>query len=485
MQYRTKLYFALIGIALVSSLSGFGILFFELKKFTLLDEQVKAITVAATTASLLDAELLKQLHGEADQGGAAYQQIKASLLKARTANRRHNIYINYLYTLRPNPQNPQELLFLVDAEENPKLASKIQDVDQNAYVSDVLMHLDEYYCPGKFISDQWGTWLTGFAPIYDEEGNYVATVGADISLDRYLSDLKKLLPIFFYGFAAALLFALGGAYLLARQVTLSLKSLLDCVREIGGGNLECKANLHTHDEFEELGREINTMTEGLQERERLKLNFARYVSHHVMEKILRAESSTKLEGERRKITVLFSDIRQFTHLSEELPPEAVVALLNEYFEVMLEVVFRYQGTLDKFIGDGIMVEFGAPLDDPLQEEHAVAAAIEMQSELIKLVAKWKKEGKPEIAMGVGVHTGYAIVGNIGSERRLEYTAIGDTVNVAARLEQSTKLLKKKILISETTHEAIRDRFAFKSLGPMVLAGRKEPITVYYVDGEGV
>ena len=253
------------------------------------------------------------------------------------------------------------------------------------------------------------------------------------------------------------------------------------MREIGSGNLNFEASLETHDEFEMLADEINAMTQGLRERERLKIEFHKALPQHVMEKILKAETVAKLEGERRKITVLFSDIRQFTRLAEGLAPEQVVSLLNEYFEVMLDEIFKYQGTLDKFLGDGIMVEFGAPLDDTVQEKHAVSAALGMQKALKKLVEKWKREGKPEVAMGIGIHTGLAIVGNIGSEKRIEYTAIGDTVNVAARLEQATKLLQKPILISEMTYAAVKNEFKATSLGPMILPGRKEAITIYAIE----
>jgi adenylate cyclase len=202
-----------------------------------------------------------------------------------------------------------------------------------------------------------------------------------------------------------------------------------------------------------------------------------------MEKILKAGHVARPEGERRKITVLFSDIRQFTQLSEQLPPERVVSLLNEYFESMLEAIFRYQGTLDKFLGDGIMVEFGAPLDDALQEKHAVLTAIDMQKELMKLNAKWKSENKPVIHMGIGIHTGLAVVGNIGSEKRIDYTAVGDTVNVASRLEQATKLLKTSILISETTYLPVENEIKAICLGPMILPGRKEAITIYSIPPE--
>ena len=140
--------------------------------------------------------------------------------------------------------------------------------------------------------------------------------------------------------------------------------------------------------------------------------------------------------------------------SETLPPEKVVQLLNEYFESMVEVVFRNSGTLDKFIGDGLMVIFGAPQDDPNQEEHALKAAIEMQAELRKLAAKWKPEGL-SLRIGIGINSGPAIVGNIGSSRRMDYTAVGDTVNLASRLESTTKELGVGILISEYTYNALQ------------------------------
>jgi adenylate cyclase len=481
MKYRTKLYLSLAGTALISSITGFFVLYFQFRQHAFEDEQIKAITVAATTAALIDPEPLKVIETRSDETNPGYLEVKNELLKARDANRRQDIFIKFLYTIKPNPENPSQLIFLVDPETDPSLVSHAGDVMQNPYVGDIVHHLRDYFSPGRFVIDQWGVWISGFAPVYDKDGNYVATVGADIAAQRYFFDLQRIIQLFSLGFLVSLVFALGGGYLLARKVTFSLRSLLFTVREIGQGNFKAKSLLHTDDEFEELSTEINLMAKGLDERERLKLNFARYVSQHVMEKILKTESMAKLQGERRKITVLFSDIRQFTNLAEQLPPEQVVSLLNTYFETMIDVIFRYHGTLDKFLGDGMMVEFGAPLDDATQEQHAVLAAIDMQRELKRLVEGWKKEGKPGIEMGIGIHTGQAVVGNIGSEKRIEYTAIGDTVNVAARLEQATKLLKKPILISDTTYQAVKDQFKITSLGPLILPGRQESTVVYTVE----
>lgn len=159
----------------------------------------------------------------------------------------------------------------------------------------------------------------------------------------------------------------------------------------------------------------------------------------------------------------------------------MLKLLNEYFTEMIEVIFNYGGTLDKFIGDGMMVEFGAPLEDKLQELHAVLAAIHMQLHLDKLSDKWEKEGKQRLGMGIGIHTGLAVLGNIGSELRMEYTAIGDTVNVASRLERFTKKIEKRIIISKSVYEKVKDHFIFEDLKEIEIPGRKGIIQAYSLD----
>lgn len=475
MRFRSKLYFSLVGISAASVVAGLSLGFYDFKKLLLRTEKTKALTVAATTAALLDPEVLKQV---TEQNSLAYGEIKRQLQKVRDVNRRGFLYVGYLYTVKPNPANPHEIIYLVDAEEDPKKMSYLGEVEVNAYVNDVVHHLDHLYSEGQFISDQYGVWMTGYAPVFDAQGKYVATVGADLTIDTYKNDLYWFMELFIYTLAGAMALALCGAYFLSRSIGRSLETLHETVIVIGEGNLDAKADLHSHDEFEELANEINHMTQGLKERERMKLNFAPYVSRHVLEKIIRSEAITKLEGERRKITVLFADIRGFTHIAEHLPPEKVVSLLNDYFRAMIEIIFKHHGTLDKFIGDGLMVEYGAPLDDALQERNAVDTAVEMQKEIRRLSALWKTQGRPQLKIGIGIHTGQAIVGNIGSEVRLEYTAIGDTVNIAARLEQMSKLIDCEILLSEATYQAVKNHFTCTPLGFKTLPGREEPISVY-------
>jgi adenylate cyclase len=483
MKYRTTLNIAMVIISIASSLLAVSIFYEEIESRVVLQLKTKVASVAATTASLLDHRELKNIQTLADEKSPAYAKIVKQLRLARDANRQHEIYIKYLYLLRPHPTDPQKLIFIADAEENPKDISHTGDTytlhEKNEQI-ELTKHLNQVYNPQQFIKDNWGVWMSGFAPIYDKQGKYVATVGADISAMDITKERNLILLYAAFSFLVSILLSLLIAYFLSKRVTKHLSELCKSVNEIGKGNLKHRTIIKTHDEFNELASEINDMAQKLEERERLKQGFTRYVSQQILEKILASDTPLKLEGERRKVTILFSDIRNFTHLAESLSPEKVVSLLNEYLSIMLDIIFKHQGTLDKFLGDGMMVEFGALLPDEKQELHAIEAAIEMQNELKNLRARWEKENKPPIQIGIGIHTGTVIVGNIGSEQRMEYTAIGDAVNVASHIQNSTKEFKVPILISETTYQSVKDKFACEDLGEIFLKGRVEAIRVYKI-----
>ncbi len=478
MKYRTKLYIALVAIASVSIL--LAILIFSAKTEKLLFSILKSrsITIVATAAAQLDPQLFIEANKASSIDDPVYQKAVDVLRNILNANRRDDLYVSEIYTLYPDPTNPNELLFGVDSAPAPVAPGTIYNYSDKDLI---LKNLNSDFADPSFTTDQYGVWLSGFAPIKDAGGNYIATLSVDINAADIHDRIQELVKFAIWGLICALLIALIIAQILSKKVTKSLHHLHNVVQQIGKGNLQARSNLASDDEFGELSQGINAMCQGLQERDRLKMSFARYVSAHILDKILLSEAPLKLEGERRKVTLLFSDIRQFTHIAETLPPEDVVQLLNDYFEQMIEVIFSNSGTLDKFIGDGIMAEFGAPLDDTSQEEHAIHTAIQMHKELIKLCDKWEKQKKPRIQIGVGIHTGEAVVGNIGSEKRIEYTAIGDTVNVAARLEQATKILNVPILVSEKTYLGAKDKFPFRDLGLMALPGRKEQIRVYTID----
>lgn len=227
---------------------------------------------------------------------------------------------------------------------------------------------------------------------------------------------------------------------------------------------------------------INYFVEG---REKLRLRglFQRYVSGKVIAQILEAPEDLILSGEVKPVTVLFSDIRDFTTRSEGMSPSDLVDSLNEYLAAMVQAIHARQGMIDKFMGDGIMAIFGAPLRDENAAENAVRAAQDMLAELDRLNRRIEQRGQEPIRIGIGIHSGEAVVGNIGSPERMEYTAIGDVVNVASRIEGLNKKFNSEILISEDTYRSIRDTVQTEFLGKESVKGRSRPIAIHKVLGD--
>jgi adenylate cyclase len=222
-----------------------------------------------------------------------------------------------------------------------------------------------------------------------------------------------------------------------------------------------------------------TISEFLRERRARReavAEFSRFVNPHVVQQLVE-RGGIEGAGQSREVTLLFSDIRGFTTLSETRKPEEVVALLNRYFSMQVDVVFRHGGSLDKFIGDAIMALWGAPLDDPHHARNAVACALDMADTLQAFKHELGDEAA-EFDVGIGLHSGRAVVGLIGSEKRREYTAIGDTVNLASRIEGLTKEAKRRILVSRDTVEQCADAFDFVSCGTFQVKGRAQPVELF-------
>jgi adenylate cyclase len=227
------------------------------------------------------------------------------------------------------------------------------------------------------------------------------------------------------------------------------------------------------------GTAYQYFVEGAEKRVVKKL-FGRYVSKDVYQQLIANPELATLGGKRREMTVLFSDIRGFTAVTEKGDPEQLVAQLNEYFSRMVAIVFRHHGTVDKFVGDMVMALFGAPVDDAEHAEHAVAAAVEMVRELGELNRKWAAEGRVQLDIGIGVNSGGMIAGNIGSSSIMSYTVIGDAVNLGARLESLNKQYGTRIIISEATRKALPDRYHFRPLGDVVVKGKTMPVAIFEV-----
>jgi adenylate cyclase len=219
--------------------------------------------------------------------------------------------------------------------------------------------------------------------------------------------------------------------------------------------------------------------ERLAREEVARANYGRFLPEYVVKQMLENPESFKLGGVNQRITVLFADIRGFTRLSEHAQPEKVVQLLNKYFSAMTDIIFAHGGTLDKYIGDGLMALFGAPTATPQDATNALNTAVAMQRRITGINEELRAEGFPEVGAGIGLHTGEATVGYIGSERRSEYTAIGDTVNLASRLESNAK--GGQILLSAETAQSAGSRYSLRPLEPIMVKNRTQPVPLFEVE----
>jgi adenylate cyclase len=319
-----------------------------------------------------------------------------------------------------------------------------------------------------------------------ETGNGRLRIGVAILMDLLISESSSLRSGTISIIIASIILLAALLVLVARDINQSTKKLVAGLKDVGEGAFNHEVKIYTTDEFSVIGNGFNQMIAGLRERNFIKDTFGKYVAPTVMEKILHeakeaGDRGFRLAGERRTVTILMSDIRDFTRRTEGSNAEAIVDLLNRYLERMVAVVERYDGTVDKFIGDALMVLFGAPLAKEDDADRAVQSAFAMRTELARLNRELKRRFRKNfspIRIGIGIHTGEVVAGSIGSANRLEYTVIGDAVNLASRIEGLTKQFKTDILISETTVQMLKGRYPLTRLPGTKVKGKKGAVIVY-------
>ncbi len=287
----------------------------------------------------------------------------------------------------------------------------------------------------------------------------------------------KLLNVAFL----AVFLGIIGAYLLAFFVTSPIKKLVSAMHKVASGDLNQSVKIKRKDEIGMLATSFNFMTEGLREKERIKNTFNKFVSEEIANEVLSGEDKLKLGGEYKEVTMFFSDIRSFTSMSEKMEPHEIVSLLNEYLSLMTDIIIANKGVIDKYVGDEIMAVFGAPIKHDNDAELAVKSAVENIAALKQLNEKNKALGKKEIQIGIGINTGLVISGNMGSEKHMDYTVIGDNVNLASRLcDSAGKNGLYNILITESTFKLVKDKIIYKEVEPIKVKGKEKPIKIYEV-----
>lgn len=279
---------------------------------------------------------------------------------------------------------------------------------------------------------------------------------------------------YFLIFCSLVILVLGiiALNLFSKQISKPLKLIVKDTERIKEFDLTENKSIDSHIlEIDYLSKSVNTMKTSLR-------SFQKYVPADLVRKLIHSGKDVVLGGEKSTITTFFSDIRNFTYITEHSNVEALMEHLCEYFEELSNIIAEEKGTVDKYIGDSIMAFWGAPLSDKDHCIHACNAALRCQKRLNELNAQWEKENKPKLITGIGIHTGMAIVGNIGSFSRLNYTAIGDTINMASRLEKMTKEYKVQIVVSEDVVKAVGEKFIFREIDRIEVRGKTGKYTIY-------
>lgn len=306
----------------------------------------------------------------------------------------------------------------------------------------------------------------------------VSQIDKDIILEPALKVQREAIKIAGIVVSIAMFFI----FMFSMTLTNPIEKLAEMIELVSKGNFDIKARsqVKSNDEVGDLAVAFDHMTDGLKERDKVKNLFSKFHGSSVAEDLIKNDIG--VGGSNKEVTVFFSDIRGFTAFSEKRTPEQVVAMLNEYFEVMVGIINKNGGVVDKFIGDAIMAVWGAPSESPDDTNNAVKACLEMRQALWELNKKRESRGEEPIMIGMGLHAGRAISGTIGSNERMEYTVIGDAVNMTSRIESSTKAFGSDLLVSETVAAKVGQEFLFEEAGSAEVKGKSEPLKLFKCRG---
>ncbi|GEM_PF-3074451 len=327
-------------------------------------------------------------------------------------------------------------------------------------------------------------WLVQRVALNDFAGKRkIADLVLGYDLDQRLATLLEGVGVLAAVAAALLVFALFVAFFLASRISRPIRELSSAADQVADGDLDVKVQIASKDEIGNLGASFNRMTEGLRERDRIKKTFKRYVAPDVVEYLLENPEASEPGGQRRKLTMLFSDLAGFTSISEDREPEEVVSVLNRYLGMVSERLVARGGTLDKYMGDGVMAFFGAPVPRRFDALGGCLAALDHISVIAELNRDLAGSGLPELKVRVGLHRGDVIVGNIGGEQAQDYTVIGDAVNLAARLEPVNKVYGTAVMASEDVWTEVSGRLEGREIDAVRVKGKQRPVRIFEVLGE--
>lgn len=447
--------------------------------------QRRLTAIASSLAQTIDADAIK-VHPIDSTELTEFQQ---ELFKQFQILAEKDSDIESIYILRPSSV-PTELYFFIDFSKGVKQATPGQFY--SAEETPILLKgFTKTVVEDQTYEDEYGITLSAYSPLITASGEKIGLVGVDVKSTQLEQMRKRVLM----ASAVILVVALGVialvSYIVARSIREPLVRLILGTGAVAQGNLDVRLRLRREDEFGLLGKYFDKMAEELKERQQIRDLFGRYLSEDVARSVLARTQSFELGGQEVVVTVLFCDLRDYTTISERLSPMQMVAMINEYLGVMNVIIDEHHGCVIEFLGDGILAVFGAPQAFPEHAEMAVRCATAMRDALRQLNQQWEQDGMAErwqdmgihhIQCRIGLHTGPVVAGNLGSRTRMKYAVIGDTVNVAARLEALNKEYDTTILMSDEVVTRLPNdlRERCEKVGITVVKGRQQTVVSYSI-----
>ncbi|MDD5229186.1 MAG: adenylate/guanylate cyclase domain-containing protein [Methylococcales bacterium] len=469
---------AFCGLSLLGSLILTVVTSYEMNGFIREQLRLRITDVARIMASQIDGNLHSEVKTVADTNTASFIKLKNNL----QAMRHYGTGITNTYTLRKMDNG--DIMLVIDASKKnqnvtgdiypPNLVSKtlLSAFGATPDTENKIMYTE----PDIYKTD-WGVWLSAYAPIFTSAGKLDGIVGVDVSAQN-ISDHEqkyKITMILVSLTITSSMLLLG--FFMASKIRRPLAELTIEMEKVG------KFELDSEMEIKSKISEINSMAYQLESMKHGLRSFKKYVPDDLVRELIELGTDANLGGEKKNLTIFFSDITNFTAISERLEPEKLVGFLGEYLTVMNASLLKNKATVDKYIGDSVMAFWGAPRNVENPAIKSCHAALECQRQIRLLSQKWKSEHLNfDFHTRIGIHTGEVIVGNIGSETRMNYTVIGDNVNLASRIESANKFYGTAILISETTYQEAKNNFVTRLVDYAVLVGKVTPIQLHELVG---
>jgi len=481
----------IILLALILVIVGVGIVYYKISYHSQMSAlQHRLLGIVTTLSKTIDGTPIAGFNLDADQENEQQLTQRQHLKKLFSYVAGIDPDITTIYVLT-STQQPGILKFYFDFASNGEVGAVGEIYD----ATELPLLLQGFSSPSietEPYQDVYGWSLSAYAPIKHSDGTVVGIVGADVELPQLdaLRDRVIRLSLALVGVAIIATFIL--ASLIAFMVRRPLDAVMKAVQRVSKEDWHTPLVLRRHDEFGHLAECFNQMLADLRDRQFLRETFGRYMSKKIAQALLQKEDSLDLGGKQCHVTILFSDLKNYTRISENLSPVLLVEMLNNYFGAMNEIIDAHNGCVIEFLGDAVLAVFGAPYDDANHAERAFEAALAMQRRLEQLNQQWEhselshlwqSSGVQQLEMRIGLHSGMVVAGNMGSQIRMKYAVIGDTVNVASRLESLNKELGTRILLSNDTKLLLKpeSQRMLRCCGEHLVKGRDRSVTAFTVD----